>query len=51
MPCIVHQVKSRLVYTLKDLDGRVLGDFHVKDLKIDDSYRSDDSDSSVSLDD
>lgn len=34
-PCIVNKVISPLVYNLKDLDGKELGNFHVKDLKLD----------------
>lgn len=33
IPCIVNKVLSNLVYNLNDLDGNVLGNWHVKDLK------------------
>lgn len=35
VPCIVSKVVSSIVYSLKDLNGRVLGNFHIKDIKLD----------------
>lgn len=35
VPCVVDEIISPLVYSLKDLQGKALGHFHVKDLKLD----------------
>lgn len=35
VPCVVDRVISPLVYRLKDLNGKILGNFHVKDIKLD----------------
>ncbi|XP_072395302.1 uncharacterized protein [Diabrotica undecimpunctata] len=42
VPCIVNKVLSKLVYNLKDLDGNDLGNFHVRDIKLDVTDSSDD---------
>ncbi|XP_072385439.1 uncharacterized protein [Diabrotica undecimpunctata] len=42
IPCIIHKVLSPLVYNLKDLDGKDLGNFHVQDIKLDVTDSSDD---------
>lgn len=42
IPCVVHKVVSQLVYSLKDLQGNVLGNFHVKDIKPDITEESND---------
>lgn len=33
IPCVVHKVISKLVYNLRDLEGKDLGNWHVKDIK------------------
>lgn len=35
IPCVVSKIVSNLVYELQDLDGKILGNWHVKDLKPD----------------
>lgn len=30
--CIIHKERGSLVYTLKSLNGKLLGDFHIKDI-------------------
>lgn len=35
IPCVVKKVLSPLVYNLQDLEGNNLGDYHVRDIKLD----------------
>lgn len=45
VPCIVAKVISNLVYNLKDTDGNDLGNWHVKDLKPDNTNLDSDDES------